>query len=78
MQRRTAKVEQALDQLGNPFDQMSLDQKKELALFMFYRRLKVNNYRSTNKYELCHSVSECFGIVRMCDVHLCTCVLGGR
>ena len=40
-QGRVTAVDHALDQLTNPFDLMSLDQKKELALFLFYRQLKV-------------------------------------
>ena len=36
------KIEQALNQLENPFDEMSLVQKKHIALFMCYRRLQVN------------------------------------
>ena len=34
-------VDNALDHLTNPFDHMSVDQKKEMALFLFYRQLKV-------------------------------------
>ena len=40
-QERVTAVDHALDLLTNPFDHMSLDQKKELALFRFYRQLKV-------------------------------------
>ena len=40
-QDRVTAVDNALDQLTNPFDHMSVDQKKEMALFLFYRQLKV-------------------------------------
>ena len=35
------KVEEALQHLPNPFDEMSIDEKKDLALFLCKRRLKV-------------------------------------
>ena len=35
------KVEEALQHLANPFDEMSIDQKKDLALFLCKRRLQV-------------------------------------
>lgn len=38
-----AKVQRALKELVNPFELMSLDQKKEMGLFLFYRRLQVHN-----------------------------------
>ena len=40
-QERVVAVDHALDHLTNPFDHMSVDQKKEMALFLFYRQLKV-------------------------------------
>ena len=40
-QDRVTAVDHVLDQLTNPFDHMSVDQKKEMALFLFYRQLKV-------------------------------------
>ena len=40
-QESVTAVDHTLDQLTNPFGHMSLDQKKELALFLFYRQLKV-------------------------------------
>lgn len=47
-QSRIAKVARALDQLDNPFEEMSLDQKKQLALFMYYRRLQVHCTNTRN------------------------------
>ena len=35
------KVEEAMQHLANPFDEMSIDQKKDLALFLCKRRLQV-------------------------------------
>ena len=35
------KVEEAMQNLKNPFDEMSIDQKKDLALFICKRRLQV-------------------------------------
>ena len=67
-QSRIAKVKQALDQLANPFDHMSLDEKKDMALFLYYRRLQVNNNTNTRKFWHFHSVSECLRFVRMCNV----------
>ena len=29
---------------------MSIDQKKELALFLFYRRLQVHKYKNTTEF----------------------------
>ena len=36
-----AKVEEAMQHLPNPFDEMSIDEKKHMALFLCKRRLKV-------------------------------------
>ena len=62
MKRRVAQVEQALKQLGNPFDNMSIDQKREHALFLFYRRLQVENIYTKrtkiNSYSLSPRVSK--------------------
>ena len=35
------KVEEAMQHLKNPFDEMSINEKKDLALFLCKRRLKV-------------------------------------
>ena len=35
------KVEEAMQHLPNPFDEMSIDEKKRLALFLCKRRLQV-------------------------------------
>ena len=35
------KVEEAMQHLANPFDEMSIDQKKDLALFLCKRRPQV-------------------------------------
>ena len=51
-QRRIAEVDQFLELLVNPFDQMSITEKKELALFLFYRRLQVNNQKCANFVEM--------------------------
>ena len=56
---------------------MSLDQKKEMALFLFYRRLQVHKYQKHNRILLCHSVSECYefwGCVMCVCACVCTCV----
>ena len=42
-ERKVDRVKQALDILVNPFDHMNIDQKKELSLFLVFRRLEVWN-----------------------------------
>ena len=56
MRSRLEIVRRAIEQLANPFEEMSLDQKKELTLFLFYTRLQVQNWKN---YEFV--VAECFG-----------------
>ena len=76
MRRRVAQVGQALDQLGNPFDHMSIDQKKEHALFLFYRRLQVKNICTKRTQRIVfHSVSEYPQIARMFDLCASVCAL---
>ena len=89
MRRRVAQVGQALDQLGNPFDHMSIDQKKEHALFLFYRRLQVKkictkrtqifslNLRVSKNcqdvWPLCECVHTCVGFCVFLGVCVCVC-----
>ena len=83
MRRRVAQVGQALDQLGNPFDHMSIDQKKEHALFLFYRRLQVKKIctKRTQIFSLNLRVSKnCQDVWPLCEcVHTCVgfCVFLG-
>ena len=76
MRRRVAQVGQALDQLGNPFDHMSIDQKKEHALFLFYRRLQVKKIctKRTQIFSLNLRVSKnCQDVFGLC-ANVCTLV----
>ena len=43
---KMTKVEQALDQLTDPYEEMSIVQKKKHALFLFYSRLKVKTKKN--------------------------------
>ena len=38
------KVDEAMQNLPNPFDEMSIDEKKQMALFLCKRRLKVCDF----------------------------------
>ena len=41
MEEAGRKVNVALESLVNPYDNMNIDEKKELGLFLYYRRLQV-------------------------------------